>query len=470
MAFPLFPLFPLSFPLSILLSFPPSLYFSPVHFAAMATLDAQVYPHILDGVLAAASRSTLLAFRGVSRALRIRSDELLAHRIVICAKMDDAPRHPAFMGMSLNLLLAVRRQASADVCECEQCELAQMEEESGVGPSRAKRRRHTTEPLFRTKRPHTAKRYAAAILADKARSSSSGHDTPTASTLTPVALGQKIKKAEYAVSLFQHTRVVDFAANVACHELWRASVASLSATFPRAQATRITVPKNPLLDAAVRMSPSAVWFRRLEPAPNHQAVHYRVDEVTTRRLVWSVMFHPFDSNLHHTAKGGVAWVDAFYASDFTREFVFLFVPDDSRAMRPREGRRVVRPRTPGATDWNDYRGTQGVLGVLEDVVFHMAPELERRVVFAGIEGLPPQALGLEAGTSQADMFDAVRDGIRRMLVGRRDNERDRVVHTDLWPDALVDECVAAVEIITLGEYRAKVGEEQFAWETRVELE
>jgi hypothetical protein len=235
--------------------------------------------------------------------------------------------------------------------------------------------------------------------------------------------------------------------------------------FPNVQVIRFLGKREPRPFAwSGAALPPAVSFRHLKPTSEGHAIHYREHPVPTSRLVWSVSFHPSDIELHFK-QGGRAWVQAFYTADETEEFVYLFVPDHSRSLRLREGGHVVRPRT-GDFVWGDYRAPSGALGVLEDLVFHMVPELERRHVLVGLESMPPEALELDEGTGPEEIFKAVRAGIRTALIARRDKPGDRCVHADLWPDSLVDTCVDAVRIITLDEYRKEVGEEQFAWETR----
>lgn len=387
-------------------------------------LDSGVYPHIADAILSALianlaashssrARRTLFALRRVNCATRDRVDARLAYRIAV----DSPSLHPAFTGLALGEVLSVKRPP--------------------------KRRR--VEPSTRVLRSRRG------VL-------------PPPSPLDSMCIMDRNRRA---CSLLQHTRVLDFGP-MRQLELWDtlAKRESRAALFPNLQAVRVTGDNRRILPPG-RLLPPAVWFQHLDVAPTGFAAHYRCFPVPTPRLVWSVSYHRQDTALHYR-RGGAAWVEPFYATDQTSEFVFLFVPARGRCLRLRDGGHVVPPRAPGFV-WGDYRVPSGALGVLEDVVFHMGPELERTHVLAGLEGLPPQALGLEPGAGREAVFTAVRAGIRAALLARRDDARDRVVHPDLWPESVVDACVDRVRIITLDEYQAEVSEEQFAWETVVDL-
>ncbi|GMK56162.1 hypothetical protein CspeluHIS016_0300020 [Cutaneotrichosporon spelunceum] len=401
-------------------------------------LDSAAYPHIAEFVLdvlvsnLASSRSprcsrSLLALRLLNRATRDRVDGRLSYRFML----HDRRRHPAFTGLTLGAVLSVSDESASIASE---------------EPVRPRKRARVEQPnhVLRTRRGVQA----APPL----------HTTDLTST----------ERKRRARSLLRYTRLLDLGEYALCPELRDAFTRPelFASIFPNVQVLRMTGDRFPTFDAGTQLPP-AVWFRHLNPAPEGRAVHYRLDPVPTSRLVWSVDFDSSDMALHYD-NGGAAWVEPFYAADETKEFVYLFVPRKGRSLRLREGGHVVRPRTSGFA-WGDYRVPSGALGVLEDVIFHMGPELERSHVLVGLESMPPQALGLEEGVGRDEVFQAVRAGIKAAALARRDDARDRVVHVDLWPDSLVDTCVEHVRIITLDEYRAEVGEEQYAWETNADV-
>ncbi len=397
-------------------------------------LDAATYPHILDAILDEhitclytetdpQARRHLFALRRLNRATRDRVDARLAYRFVISR----ASFHPAYTNMFLgiNLLPSPPKPVTSPPAD----------------DTARPRKRARVEPSTRVLRSHAKHEH---IPSDRERR---------------------------ALSLLRQTRVYDSRLSGPDNELWMWDELLMwgpklfASLFPNVQVVRFLGEREARPHAwSGTVLPPAVSFRHLKPTSEGHATHYRADPVPTSRLVWSVSFQPSDIELHFK-QGGRAWVQAFYTADETEEFVYLFVLDHSRSLRLREGGHVVRPRT-GDFVWGDYRAPSGALGVLEDLVFHMVPELERRHVLVGLESMPPEALELDEGLGPEEVFKAVRAGIRTALIARRDKPGDRCVHADLWPDSLVDTCVNAVRIITLDEYRKEVGEEQFAWETR----
>lgn len=448
----------------------------------MRALDPQIYPHIFDMVIEHADRSALFALRRASRSLRDRCDELLVRHFALSPDFDERPRHPAFMGLRLYDALAAVRSDS-----------------SSAGGSKLRSRGDTSDGRspsssdgVRRQPPRAAKRSAGTD--DGAASNTSQSPPPSATTPTShrgrdpnrsldpsPAAKLEAGRAVRAHSLLRHIRFLDLGIERDFTLAWLkygpgSGLPALSIDSLRL--VRFTSPESPDMLAQVHLHqglppplgeplPPLVSFRRLAPSAEGSMEHFRAEPVPTTRLTWTVMFDPFDPDLHHTEKGGQAWVQPFFYHDTTQEFVFVFVPDTSRHLRLRRGHRVARPRGQGSVNIHDVRNAMSVLGVLEDIVFHMAPELERKHTIVGVEGMAPEMLGLSHGASDEEKMGAVREGIREMLVRRRDNPRDRIVHEDLWPDELVERCVAAVEILTLEEYRGKVGEEQFALETRV---
>ncbi|BEJ11615.1 hypothetical protein CspHIS471_0200750 [Cutaneotrichosporon sp. HIS471] len=397
-------------------------------------LDSTRYPHFADSVLSVliarfasspshASRRKVLALRRINRATRDLVDIHLIYRFVINGR----PRHPAFIHVSLGDALALP------------IEHASIQEADADRPK--KRTRVGVEPSTRVLRRR------------------GGVDAaPPPQTLAPA----DTEPGRRARSLLQYTRLLDIGSDLRCPHLWDvfAQPERFATIFPKFQALRITGERFPTLPPGTLLPPT-VWFRCLDPVAEGHPVHYRLDPVPTSRLVWSVTFH-------HTTMAGTAWVEPFYAADETKEFVYLFVPSTGYSLRLRESGRFVRPRSPGFA-WGDYRVPSGALGVLEDVVFHMGPELERNHMLVGLEGMQPNWLGLDDDVGMEEVFTAIRAGIKMALLARRDDSRDRVVHAGLWPDSLIDTCVERVRIITLDEYRIEVGEKQFEWETNLDV-
>lgn len=447
----------------------------------MRALDPQIYPHIFDMVIDHADRSALFALRRASRSLRDSCDELLVRHFALSPDFDERPRHPAFMGLRLyDVLAAAQSDSSSDKGSTMRSKGGKPD---GGPPSPGSVRRQP---------PRAAKRSAGALDGTASNASQSPSPLPTSreshrrevrthSRRPSPAADLEQGRASRAHSLLRHIGVLDFGIERDFTLAWLkygpgSGLPAMS--IDNLRLVRFTSPESPDMLAQVHLHqglppplgeplPPLVSFRRLAPSAEGSMEHFRAEPVPTTRLTWTVMFDPFDPDLHHTEKGGQAWVQPFFYHDTTQEFVFVFAPDTSRHLRLRRGHRVARPRGQGSVNIHDVRNAMSVLGVLEDIVFHMAPELERKHTIVGVEGMVPEMLGLEHGASDEERLRAVRDGIREMLVRRRDNPRDRIVHEDLWPGELVERCVAAVEILTLEEYRGKVGEEQFALETRV---
>ncbi|CAK9783037.1 hypothetical protein CC85DRAFT_286572 [Cutaneotrichosporon oleaginosum] len=267
------------------------------------------------------------------------------------------------------------------------------------------------------------------------------------------------ERARHARALLKHTRILDIDITPA-HLLLRDAC-------PNLQCLRLACAHGCAPCVTGQKLPPTVCFRRLAAPLEREGQHFRSMLVETSRLTWSVSFHATDMAQLH-ARGGAAWAPSPFFSDMTAEFIFLFVPAPTRSLRPRVRGAIARPRT-ARYEWRDYREPSGALGVLEDIVYHMAPALERTHVFVGLEAMPPAALGLADGLAPDAVFDAVRKGIEAAFRARRRNPRDRLVRDDLWPDPLVDECVQRVRILTLDAYRAEVGEERYAWETTVRV-
>ncbi|BEI88714.1 uncharacterized protein CcaverHIS019_0200760 [Cutaneotrichosporon cavernicola] len=397
-------------------------------------LDSTIYPHFADSVLGVliarfasspshASRRKVLALRRINRATRDLVDIHLIYRFVVKGR----PRHPTFIDVSLGDALSLPIEPVPI---------------QALDADRPRKKRARVEPSTRVLRRRAG-----------------GDAAPPPQTSAPA--GTEIERR--ARSLLQHTRLLDIGNDLRCPQLWDAFAQPerFATIFPKFQALRITGERFPTLPPGTLLPPT-VWFRCLDPVAEGHPVHYRLDPVPTLRLVWSVTFHP-------TTMAGAAWVEPFYASDETKEFVYLFVPSKGYSLRLRESGRFVRPRSPGFA-WGDYRVPSGALGVLEDVVFHMGPELERSHTLVGLEGMQPNWLGLDDDAGMEEVFTAIRAGIKTALLARRDDSRDRVVHAGLWPDSLIDACVERVRIMTLDEYRVEVGEKQFEWETNLDVD